>query len=105
MYIPLEDLLRFDVSEVEFMRGATPWENFAALMKFEADRARRYFNEAAPLVGMIHRDSRASLKALIGVYSTLLDRIVESNYDVLARRIRVPTWQKMWLLLSAKVSG
>jgi phytoene/squalene synthetase len=36
------------------------------------------------------------------VYSTLLDRIVESNYDVLARRIRVPTWQKMWLLLSAR---
>jgi phytoene synthase len=102
MYIPLEDLLRFDVSEVEFMRGATPWENFAALMKFEAERARRYFDESAPLVEMIHRDSRASLKALIGVYSTLLDRIIESNYDVLARRIRVPTWQKMWLLLSAR---
>ena len=43
---------------------------------------------------MVHARSRPSLRALIGIYSRLLDRIVASDYDVLAQRIRVPTWQK-----------
>ena len=57
----------------------------------------------APLIEMIHPGSRASLRALIGIYSKLLDKIVESNYDVLTRRIRVPTWQKIWILVTSKI--
>jgi phytoene/squalene synthetase len=52
---------------------------------------------------MIHPGSRASLKALIGIYSGLLDRIVDANYDVLERRIRVPDWQKVWILLRSRL--
>jgi len=51
---------------------------------------------------MIHPSSRASLKALIGIYSRLLEKIVESNYDVLTRRIRVATWEKVWILVKSK---
>jgi len=72
------------------------------MMEFEANRARDYYRESAPLVAMIHPQSRASLKALIGIYSRLLDKIVASNYDVLTRRIRVPTWEKMWILAASK---
>ena len=32
------------------------------------------------------------------IVTDMLDRIVASNYDVLARRIRVPTWEKLWVL-------
>jgi phytoene synthase len=78
---------------------------FLNLMEFEAQRAREYYRESAPLVEMIDAKSRASLRALIGIYSRLLARIVDSDYDVLARRIRVPTWQKLWLLVSARFSG
>ena len=28
-----------------------------------------------------------------------LDRIVAANYEVLASRIRVPTWRKLWILV------
>ena len=52
-----------------------------------------------PLVGLIDARSRASLRALIGIYSRLLDRIAASDYDVLARRVRVPTWEKLWVLM------
>ena len=31
-----------------------------------------------------------------------LDKIVDSNYDVLTRRIRVPTWEKLWILIFSK---
>jgi len=101
VYLPAEDLARFGVSPETFQ----PHENFIALMSFEAERARDYYRQSAPLVEMIHRESRASLRALIGIYSRLLDRIVASNYDVLDRRIRVPTWEKLWTLVSAGVAN
>ena len=95
VYLPAEDLARFAVSLPTFQ----PRERFLELMRFEALRARDYYRESAPLVGLIDPRSRASLRALIGIYSRLLDRIVASDYDVLARRVRVPTWEKLWLLM------
>jgi phytoene synthase len=76
-----------------------PRDRFQELMKFEAARAREYYQESAPLVGLIDARCRASMRALIGIYSRLLDRIVASNYDVLAQRVRVPTWEKLWVLM------
>ena len=78
VYLPAEDLERFGVSPATFVST----EGFFRLMEFEAHRARDYYRESAPLVAMIHPHSRASLRALIGIYSRLLDRIVASNYDV-----------------------
>ncbi len=95
VYLPAEDLARFAVSPPTF----EPRERFVQLMQFEAQRARDYYRESAPLVGLIDPGSRASLRALIGIYSRLLDRIVASDYDVLARRVRVPTWEKLWVLM------
>ena len=95
VYLPSEDLARFAVSPPAF----EPRERFVQLMRFEAQRARDYYRESAPLVGLIDARSRASLRALIGIYSRLLDRIVASDYDVLERRVRVPTWEKLWVLM------
>ncbi len=94
VYLPAEDWARFGVSPETW----EPREKFLELMAFEASRARDYYRQAAPLVGMIDAESRASLRALIGIYRRLLDRIVASNYDVLERRIRVPAWEKLWVL-------
>ena len=59
-------------------------------MDFEATRARQYYRESRPLLKLIHPKSRASLAALISIYSRLLDRIERSNYDVFSRRISLP---------------
>jgi phytoene synthase len=98
VYLPAEDFERFGVSPDTFH----PSSAFRKMMEFEAGRARDYYNESAPLIDLIDADSRPSLRALIGIYSRLLDRIVASSYDVLARRIRVPTWEKLWVLVSAR---
>jgi phytoene synthase len=98
VYIPAEDFVRFGVSPATLVST----EGFLKLMEFEANRARDYYRQSAPLVALIHPRSRASLKALIGIYSRLLDKIVDSNYDVLTRRIRVPTWEKLWILVRSK---
>jgi phytoene synthase len=95
VYLPAEDLARFGVSLENF----EPRERFRQLMRFEAQRAREYYRESAPLISLIDRRSRASMRALIGIYSRLLDRIVASDYDVLSRRVRVPAWEKLWVLM------
>lgn len=109
VYLPSEDLERFGVSASPWSSspipsgwGFQPAGSFVALMEFEAKRAREYYRESAPLIELIHPESRASLRALIGIYSRLLDRIVASNYDVLSRRVRVPTWEKLWILTKSQ---
>lgn len=98
VYLPREDLERFGVTKTD-LRATQVSPNLRKLLEFEAARARQYYREAEPLVGMIHKRSRGSLRALIAIYSQLLDRIVAANYEVLASRIRVPTWRKLWILV------
>ena len=71
------------------------------MMEFEAARARRYYDESRPLLELVHRESRSSLWALITIYSNLLERIRQSNYDVLDRRIRLSTFEKSFIVLRA----
>ena len=96
IYIPAEDIRRFgaDLEKRD--------ENFLRLMRFEAERAHSFYDESRPLLNLVHARSRPSLWALIEIYRRLLDRIERSNFDVLARRIRVPTWEKLWILAAAK---
>jgi 15-cis-phytoene synthase len=101
VYLPEEHLKRFQVTPEE-LRGPVVSARLKELLAFEAARAREFYRESAPLVEMIHASSRASLRALIGIYSRLLDRIVASGYDVLAHRIRVPTWEKVWILARSR---
>ena len=68
-------------------------------MRFEAARAEGYYRESMPLVGMIDRESRASLWAMIEIYRRLLGSIERAGYDVLSRRVRVPSWEKAWIVV------
>jgi phytoene synthase len=71
-------------------------------LQFEAGRAHRYYDESRPLLELVHERSRASLWALIEIYRRLLERIERSNFDVLSRRIRVPTLEKLGILITGK---
>jgi phytoene synthase len=70
-------------------------------MRFEAGRARKYYDESAGLGELIHKQSRPSLWALREIYMRLLSRIESSEYSVLSRRINVPTSTKVALLFRA----
>lgn len=100
IYLPAEDLRRFGVTAAE-LRAGHPSDAFLRLMRFEAVRARAYYNESRPLLDLIHPRSRPSLWALIAIYSRLLERIEESNFDVFARRVRLPLWEKVWIVMRA----
>lgn len=104
MYIPSEDMDRFGVS-LEDLKQSRRTEAFDHLMEFEIARARNYYTESAPLIDLIHEDSRASLRALIAIYDGLLERIAESPSDVLMRRISLPASEKVWIVLRSAMGG
>jgi phytoene synthase len=95
IYLPEEDIRKFGAD-----LGVHD-ERFIKLMSFEAARARAYYDESRPLIALVHKRSRPSLWALIEIYRRLLTRIEGSNFNVLAKRIRVPTWEKLSILASA----
>jgi len=97
VYLPREEMRRFGVESVD--------EDSPELRRLLASlggRAKTYYKESRPLIGMMHEDARASMWALVEIYSRLLDRIDASGYDVLPRRIRLPRWEKAWILARAK---
>jgi phytoene synthase len=95
IYIPEEDIRKFDAGLAKHD------ERFVKLMSFEAQRARAYYDESRPLIALVHPRSRRSLWALIEIYRRLLGRIERSNFEVLDQRIRVPTWEKLSILVTA----
>jgi 15-cis-phytoene synthase len=100
IYLPTEDLLRFGVTARDIesgQRGA----NLEALMRFEVERARGFYRNSEPLLDRVDRRSRASLWALMTIYSRLLDRIEDSSYDVFSRRISLSAAEKSWIALRA----
>jgi phytoene synthase len=89
-YLPREDVARFpEIREV---------------LRFEAGRARAYYNESRPLLEMVDPKTRASLWALIEIYSRLLKRIEERDFDVFSERIRLSTAEKLFILAQAWIS-
>jgi phytoene synthase len=102
VYLPAEDLRRFGVSEDELRTGARS-ERMLELMRFEARRARSYYDQSLPLLDLIHPRSRPSLWALIAIYSRLLERIERKNYDVFTRRVRLSALEKSWIVVRAFV--
>jgi 15-cis-phytoene synthase len=103
IYLPAEDLRRFGVSEEDILMGRRS-DNFLEMMRFEAARARAYYDASKPLLELIHPRSRPSLWAVIAIYSRLLERIERSNYDVFRRRVRLSPLEKSWIVVRALVS-
>jgi 15-cis-phytoene synthase len=97
IYLPLEDLARFQVAEEEILTGTyTP--RFRALMEFQCERARRFYLEAEAALAPVDRASLLSAEAMRSIYSALLERIARTGFRVLDQRVRLSTPHKLYLV-------
>jgi phytoene synthase len=94
VYLPAEDLQRFGYDAEQLRRGEGG-VNFEALMRFEVERARHYYDAAGPLVPLLPRPGRAVFLVMLRTYRGLLDAIARRNYDVFHGRVRVSRWFKL----------
>lgn len=102
IYFPLDDLDRFSVDLKDLAARRRSGE-FVQLMHFEAARAKEYYEQSMPLVGLVHPKNQSSLWALIQIYRRLLDRIERSGFDVFQERISLPLWEKLWVAARASL--
>jgi phytoene synthase len=100
IYLPLEDMHRFKYTEDDLKNGVVN-ENFRALMRFEAERARFYYGEARKLLPLVKSESRPSLWVMMEVYGRIFDRMVESGFDVFQKRVRLSRIEKIFIVLKA----
>lgn len=96
IYLPLDELARFGVSEQDILAGRhTP--AFRALMAFQASRARELYARAlAQLPAADRRNQRPGL-AMAAIYQALLTEIERDGFQVLDRRTALTPLRKLWL--------
>jgi len=104
IYLPLEDLARFNVSEEEILGGVYS-PNFVRLMDFEARRARELYALAQSELALEDRATLLTAEAMRLIYAALLERIIKSNYRVLDRRHRLSAPHKLYLVGRAWAEG
>jgi squalene synthase HpnC len=84
VYLPQEDMDRFDVSETDLDRGQAPGQ-VRKLLAFEVERARRLLDEGRPLVRSLSGWGRLAVAGYVGGGYAALDAIGRAEYDVLVR--------------------
>ena len=104
IYVPLEDLRRFGITEQEVLRGMfSPStgkvdDRWVAFMKFQIERARQVFKDAEDGVNCLHKDARWPVWSALDVYRNILDAIEANGYNNFNQRAYVPKVDKFMML-------
>jgi 15-cis-phytoene synthase len=106
VYLPQEDLRRFEYSEDDLASGKTN-DNFREMMKFECERARGYYRLAAGHLADEDRPTMTAAVTMGKIYYRLLGQIEQLDYDVFNNRIRLHRPERFLIAFSewAKATG
>jgi phytoene synthase len=96
IYLPLEEIESFGYSEAE-LREHTRNSAFRTLMGFQAERARSYYQRAAPGLELLDRRGRFAVRVAYDLSLSTLGRIEASDFDVFQRRPNVPVMERYWI--------
>jgi phytoene synthase len=106
IYLPMEDLERFGVSEREILENF-PSPAMTHLLNHQAERADSYFAKAELAWSEMTVNQRRLMRParlMSGIYRDLLLQMHRDRYDVFAKRYRVPVFRKFLILLRVMTS-
>jgi squalene synthase HpnC len=100
IYLPLEDLRRYDVSEQDIQQNRnTP--AFREMMKFEVARAREWFYRGLPLVQKVDNALAVDVELFTRGGQEILNAIERQGFAVLGRRPVISKPRKLTLVARA----
>jgi phytoene synthase len=102
IYLPLDELALFNYTEEDLFNRVVN-NNWRELMKFQIQRARKYYQQAESGIGRLSPDVRWPVWAALLLYQQILDAIERNDYDVFNRRAYVSTPKKLWGLPSSLI--
>ena len=100
IYLPLESLRRFGVSE-EDLTAERNTSSFCEMMRFEVARAREWFERGLPLVGKVDKELAIDLELFTRGGQEILKAIEKQGYAVLGRRPSISKSRKLALVARA----
>jgi phytoene synthase len=104
IYLPAAELKQFDVKANEILnRGYS--ERFTALMKFQAGRAHRAYDEAFALLPDADRQAQKPGVMMANIYRTLLREIEADDFQVLHQRTSLTPLRKLWIAMRTNWRG
>jgi phytoene synthase len=93
IYLPQEDLRKFNVSEEQIMANDFD-ANFAALMRFQVERARSFYRQGEQGIAFLSKDSRFTVLLASRIYAKILDEIEKQDHNIFIRRAHTTKSQK-----------
>ncbi len=96
IYLPLAELKQFNVKAHEVIAREHS-ERFVALMKFQAARAHRTYEEAFALLDPADRTTQKPGLMMANIYRTLLREIEADGFQVLHQRTSLTPIRKLWI--------
>jgi 15-cis-phytoene synthase len=100
VYLPQEDLDRFEYSRDELLRLDRS-ERFEPVLRFEIERTENFYNQAAELPRYLHRDGVRVFDAMFRTYLALFEQVKLLGSEVLRRRVTLSRGQKLRIWLGA----
>ena len=100
IYLPLEDLHRFAVSEDDIAHQRNT-SAFVEMMKFEVERAREWFRQGLPLIPKVSRELAVDIELFSRGGQEILNAIEAQGCAVLGRRPVISKPRKLALLARA----
>ena len=104
IYLPVSELQQFDVRAHEILKRQYSGR-FTALMKFQAERAHRLYDEALALLPEVDRRAQKPGLMMASIYRALLTEIERDNFQVLHQRISLTPLRKLWLAWKVQALG
>jgi len=108
IYLPVSELLRFDVKAHELLKRDAPWgysDRFTALMRFQAERAHSTYDAALALLPKADRAAQKPGLMMANIYRTLLREIESQDFKVLHQRTSLTPLRKLWIATQTHVRG
>ena len=104
IYLPMDDLKRFEVPAADILHFRES-AHFKALMAFQAERARTYYDQA--MQALPPEDRRAQRSGLImsAIYRTLLDEIERDGFRVLNAKTSLTPLRKLYIAWKTWLAG
>jgi len=96
IYIPMDELKQFNVPAADIL-NAKYSDNFTALMKFQTERAEKYYAQAFAQLPTVDRKNQRPGLIMAKINRTLLDEIRHDNFQVLHQRIELTPVRKIWI--------
>jgi phytoene synthase len=96
VYIPEEDMDRFKVSRDDILHGRLD-DNMRALLKFEGERAKQYYQQAFGHLPDSDRYRQRSGLIMAAVYQALIKAMEDHDYRIFEQRINLSPPRKMYI--------